>query len=147
MNNVIVVELVPKTSFYNNVRSAVSKEDWDILRKQAYKIAGHCCSVCKKKARLEAHEIWHYDDKKNIQRLAEIKALCHDCHMVYHLGFASVNGEYDKTFKHLQKLNGWSKEETTMYVDAVFEVWFWRSKKKWDIDLGLLDSLGVSYKK
>ncbi len=145
MNPKILVELVPKTSWYNNVRSIVAPNDWDILRKDAYKRANHKCSICDAKGRLEAHEIWHYNDQLCIQKLDEIKALCHSCHMVYHLGFASVNGEYDKTIKHLGKLNQWTKEETILYADAVFEVWYMRSRKQWTIDLTLLDKLNISY--
>jgi hypothetical protein len=33
------IELVPTSSFYSNVRSNVSKKEWDIIRRRAYRNA------------------------------------------------------------------------------------------------------------
>ena len=49
-------ELVPRTCFFTNVRSQVSKEDWDILRKKTYKLANNQCEICNMKGRMEARQ-------------------------------------------------------------------------------------------
>ena len=141
----IHVELVPKSCFFTNVRSQVSKDDWDILRRQTYKKANYRCEVCGAAGRQEAHEIWHYDDKKLIQKLFKLVSLCNACHRVYHLGFAEVSGKLPQAMKRLAKLNSWSSEETQMYVEAVFEIFYNRSQKQWKLDISLLDKLGIKY--
>lgn len=139
------VELVPKTCFFTNVRSQVSTDDWDWLRKETYKAANYRCECCKQKGRLEAHEIWHYDDKKNIQKLNSIVALCNLCHLSMHLGYAAIKGKLNEVKKHLCKINKWTSVETEFYIEGVFETWSLRSQKKWDLDLTLLDSCNIEY--
>jgi len=54
--------LIPKKSFYANLRSVLTKKQWDILRKLAYKKDLYKCSICDKKdVELEAHEDWEYN--------------------------------------------------------------------------------------
>ena len=42
----LTIELVPKTSWYSNVRSNVSRSQWDKLRKKCYLNADYKCEVC-----------------------------------------------------------------------------------------------------
>ena len=141
----IHIDLVPKNCWFSNVRSQVSVADWDWLRRQAYKAAGHKCEVCGAKGRLEAHEIWHYDDKKLIQKLHGITAVCKQCHELYHLGFTATQGKLPQALKRLAKVNSWTTEETKQYVDIVFEIWMDRSRKNWTLDLKLLDDCDIKY--
>lgn len=140
-------ELVPKTCFFTNVRSQVSKESWDWLRKETYKQAKYQCECCGIKGKMEAHEIWHYDDKNHVQKLHGLICLCNMCHLTMHLGFAELKGKLPQVKNHLAKINGWTIAETNMYVEAVFEVWFMRSKKYWKLDLTFLDECNIPYKK
>ena len=68
-------QLVPDGCWYTNLRSALPKETWDRVRKKAYARAGGRCMICGKAGRLEAHEVWEYDDKKHIQKLADVIAV------------------------------------------------------------------------
>lgn len=141
----IHIDLVPKTCWFSNVRSQVSTADWDWLRKEAYKAANHRCEVCNAKGRLEAHEIWHYDDKNLVQKLHGITAVCKQCHELYHLGFAATQGKFPQALKRLARVNSWTMEETFQYVDIVFEIWMQRSNKNWKLDLKLLDDCEIKY--
>lgn len=140
-NSVLNVELVPRTCFCTNVRSEVSKADWDIYRKAAYARAGHKCKVCKAKGRLEAHEIFSYNDRTGVQKLEDIVGLCSLCHKCYHLGFAKVKGLYKEVREHLKYLNGWDDETMDDYDDYVFSVWRSRSQHEWSLDLSKLSTL------
>jgi len=42
----LTIELVPKTSWCDNVRARVSKERWDELRTDCYKKAHNKCEIC-----------------------------------------------------------------------------------------------------
>lgn len=145
MTTKILIELVPKTCWFTNVRSQVRKKDWDFLRKQAYAKYEHKCAICKRKTRLEAHEIWHYNDKEKIQKLFDIVAVCNSCHQLYHIGFSSIIGNFDKSLGWLSKINGWSKQQSKEYIDIVFEIWHQRSRHKWNLDLSFLDNLNIKY--
>lgn len=142
----ILIELVPRTCWFTNVRSQVSVSDWDILRKEAYKKHNYKCSICHMKGRMEAHEIWHYDDKNKIQKLFEITSVCNKCHQLYHLGFASINGNFNKCKTWLKKLNNWTEEEVEEYINIVFDIWNQRSNYNWNLDLSLLDNKRIPYK-
>ena len=149
----LTIELVPKTSWYDNVRSHVSKERWDELRFECYRKAGHKCEICGAVGKdqgyehpVECHEIWEYDDKKKIQLLAGLIALCPRCHKVKHIGLAQINKEYTMCVYHLRQVNGWNFKKTEKYINKAFEKWEERSEHDWTVDLTYLtqyqDQLG-----
>ena len=42
----LFVDLIPSTSWFTNVRSAVSERDWFRIRKMVYRRAGQRCEAC-----------------------------------------------------------------------------------------------------
>lgn len=146
MRELLVVELVPRTSWYQNVRSHVSAAEWERLRKQTFARAGHRCEVCGGRGSrwpVECHEIFSYDDVQHIQRLERLAALCPACHEVKHIGLAGVRGRSRQALKHLARVNHWSTQDAEMYLEACFEQWHRRSLHEWSLDLSLLQRLGV----
>lgn len=102
-------ELVPDSCWYSNLRSILSKKQWDYLRKEAYDRAQGRCMICGRPAkRLEAHEKWSYDEKNKVQKLEDIIAVCHDCHSVIHIGRTSLVGNMERAEKHYMKVNACS---------------------------------------
>lgn len=137
----LTVELVPSTAWGENLRSILTKEMWDELRKKAYKKAKYRCEICGGKGPkwpVECHEIWHYDDASHVQTLKGLISLCPDCHSVKHLGFAHLQGRGDHSRAHLAKVNGWSQSEASQYISGVFSQWEERSKSTWELDLSWL---------
>jgi len=144
------IELVPKSCWFSNVRSAVNKAQWDVIRKQVYAKAYHVCELCGgvgPNHPVEAHEIWDYDDKKLIQKLEGMIALCPNCHMVKHIGLAHVNGKTEEALNHLMSVNKMSKKDAQEYITDSFMVWAMRSTKTWVLDLSGLKSYGIDPKK
>lgn len=144
------IELVPSTSFYNNVRAILTAAQWDMVRKQVYDAAWHLCEICHGKGPrhpVEAHEIWEYDDKKLVQKLAGMIALCPACHQVKHIGLAQVNGQFDHALAHLMKVNKLTKPKSLAYVQEQFRVWNERSKFQYKLDIKVLSSYGIDLKK
>ena len=142
--NNLFVDLVPKTAWFTNVRSQVSRADWDLLRKHIYARAGHRCEVCGATGRLEAHERWDYF--RNVQTLKRLIALCPACHEATHFGLAEVRGRDRAALAHLMQVNDWSRVQALDHVDRAFLLWAERSKQKWDIDLGMLLAVGIKVK-
>lgn len=61
----LTVELVPRTSWYSNVRSNVLPGVWDRLRRPVFGRARSRCEICGGRGPahpVECHEVWEYDD-------------------------------------------------------------------------------------
>lgn len=142
----LTVELVPRTTWFSNVRSAVRKSDWDRLRRAAYRAAGDRCEVCGGRGGrhpVEAHEVFVYDDLRGVQRLERLQALCPACHGVKHIGRSMGQGRLVPALRHLGRVNGWSPADAEAYTEVQFEVWARRSSREWDVDLDWLSGQGV----
>lgn len=144
------ISLVPSSSWFNNVRSILTKSQWDILRKKVYSEAWYVCEICSNigpKHPVECHEIWEYDDKKLIQKLTGMIALCPNCHMVKHIGLAQIQNKSELALNHFMLINKLTKKQAVKYIEECFETWKSRSKKEWSIDISILERYGIHVKK
>lgn len=105
-------ELVPDGCWYSNLRAILSKKQWDFLSADIRKSANGKCSICGRKTdRLEAHEVWSYDEKNAVQKLENVVAICKDCHSVIHIGRTQLLGDEERAEKHFMKVNNCSYAE------------------------------------
>lgn len=144
------VELVPQSSWLNNVRAVVTSSQWDVIRGVVSSKTYYMCEICGgvgPKHPVECHEVWSYDHKTLIQKLERMIALCPDCHMVKHIGFAKIQGKFDKALKHFMRINGLGKDKAVKLIDDSFVIWAERSKKKWKLDLSHLKEYGIDPEK
>jgi hypothetical protein len=114
----LTVELVPKTSWYNNVRALVDELGWDRIRRQVYRQAEYRCEICGGRGPehpVECHEVWRYDDRTRTQMLVRMIALCPACHQVKHIGLANVKGKGAQARGHLARVNGWTLAQADTY--------------------------------
>ena len=142
----LTIELIPKTCWCSNVRSLLSKSQWNTIRKMVAADAGHICKICGGKGSkhpVECHEIWNYDDKKMIQKLDGLIALCPKCHGVKHFGLACVQGREVQALTHLEIVNGISIEQAKAHVKESFETFNRRSKHQWTLDVSYLEKYGI----
>ena len=142
----LTVELVPHTSWYNNMRKVVSPADWDRIRKKTYADYGHRCGICGAQGTLNCHERWVYDDDTYGQKLAGFIALCDMCHHVKHIGLAGVlaaRGEldYERVIDHFRRVNDCDRQTFDDHLDRAFDVWRERSQHAWVIDFGVYAAL------
>lgn len=141
------VELVPASCWYTNVRSNVSRADWEKCKQYAKKKSGDRCEICGgvgSRYTVDTHEIWAYDDERQVQTLVGLIALCPRCHEVKHMGRAHANGNLERAALHLQKVNGWSDDQTVRYVEIAFQIWQIRSEMEWTLDISWLETLGIN---
>ena len=105
-------ELIPDGCWYYNLRSVLSKEQWDFIKKDAKERSGGKCAVCgRKTASLDAHEQWEYDEKTGVQKLKNVIAVCKDCHAVIHINRTWLKGDPERAENHYMKVNGCSYTE------------------------------------
>jgi hypothetical protein len=105
-------EMVPEECWYSNLRSVLPREQWDIVRKDAYARANGRCMICgKRTTRLEAHERWSYDDGKRLQKLETVIAVCRPCHEVIHIGRTQLTGRGAEAMEQFMNVNGCTQSE------------------------------------
>lgn len=134
-------ELVPDGCWYSNLRSVLSRKQWDVVRKEAYGRADGRCMICGRKAnRLEAHEKWSYDEKNCVQRLEDVLAICHSCHSVIHIGRTQLLGDEEKAIAHFCKVNGCRYPDYVRALGEANAVHARRNKvSEWKLDLSYLE--------
>lgn len=146
------VELVPSTAWWSNVRSNVTRKEWEICKDYVKTRSGNGdpkqarCEICGGRGTrypVDCHEIWHYDDQAQLQTLVGLIALCPPCHEVKHIGRAMVLGNLDRALRHLATVNGWSLQHADEYVALQLEIHSLRSTHEWSLDLTLLVGLGI----
>lgn len=145
MDSMITIELVPSTAWWANVRSNVSRAEWDKIRFKAYDNAKGVCEICGEKGKnqgyshdLECHEIWEYIIPEYIQKLTGFIALCPECHTVKHPGLANIKGRTEVVFRKLCKVNNITRAEARQYIVDAFRVWKKRSEHTWTLDISLI---------
>lgn len=138
----LTIDLVPRSSWYANLRTRVSPQTWDRIRKQAYAASGYQCSICgAAQVRLHCHEHWEYDDAARIQRLTGFVALCALCHYVKHLGLAQIlaaEGKLDdeSVVQHFLRVNACDRDTFAAHAQRAFAQWRERSQHAWTVDFG-----------
>lgn len=105
-------QLIPDGCWCLNLRTLLPKSAWELIKEDAKLRSGGKCFYCGKKTeRLDAHEVWSYDEKKGIQKLDNVVAVCKDCHSVIHIGFTQLKGNVERAESHFMKVNGCSYAE------------------------------------
>ncbi len=133
-------ELVPDGCWYSNLRSILSKEQWDFIKKDAKERSRGRCAICgKKSTRLDAHERWSYDEQNVVQKLEDVICVCKDCHSVLHIGFTQLKGDEQKAENHFMKVNGCSYAEYRKALGLANEIHKRRNNiSEWKLDLSYL---------
>lgn len=133
-------ELVPETCFYVSLRSVLLPNLWDIVRREAYARAGGRCMICgAPQSRLEAHEVWSYDEASAVRKLENVVAICRDCHETIHIGRTQLKGDAEKAERHYMKVNGVSYAEMRKAMGEANEAQRRRNKiDDWKLDLSYL---------
>jgi hypothetical protein len=146
----LFVDLVPASCWFTNVRSCVSQQDWERLRRTITRRAEHRCEICgvdqdRAVGRwLEAHERWAYNEATGVQALRRLICLCTDCHRTTHYGLAQVQGHEADAFAHLLAVTGMTPAQATRHIAAAFALWRTRSARAWTLDLSMLTAAGVT---
>jgi len=138
------INLIPRSSWFTNLRSEFTKENWDILRKDCYKKADYLCEICSgrgPKWPVECHEIWDFS-KEGIQKLVRLIALCPMCHRCQHPGLAQIQGYFEDCVKHYMKVNGVSRQTSLRDFDKAFDEWETRNEIEWKLDISVLKKEG-----
>ena len=116
-------ELVPAGCWKYNLRNILTKKQWDFIKHDVKSQAIGRWVICGGKcSRLEAHEVWHYDEDNGIIILKDVVAICRDCHSVIHIGRTSLKGDSIKAENHYMKVNNCSYVEMRKHLGIANEI-------------------------
>jgi hypothetical protein len=137
----LIIELVPETCWYSNLRDVLPRDVWDRLRREVYRSSGYRCGICGARGQLHCHEVWRYDDAAHIQHLEGFRALCPRCHHVKHIGLAAKLAsegrlDYEAVVAHFMRVNGCTRDVFQRHYRAAMAQWRERSRYEWQTDLG-----------
>ncbi len=137
----LTIELVPKGQWGTNLRSELTRGEWNRLRRATYVAADYRCEVCGGVGPthpVECHERWRYDEGTKTQHLDGLIALCPSCHEVKHIGRTQAIGRMEQAIGHLMEVNEWGADRALEYIDEAFQAWHRRSQEDWSLDLSWL---------
>lgn len=132
--------MVPDSCWYSNLRSLLTKGQWDAVRRTVYARARGKCMVCGAPCkRLDAHEQWEYDEGNAVQRLKGVIAVCPACHAVIHIGRTSLKGDIRAAEEHFMKVNGCTYAEYCAALGEANRAHIRRNKvPEWKLDISAL---------
>lgn len=136
----LTIELVPASSWGNNLRSVLKPNMWKVIRDETYRRFGNKCAICGANGQLHAHEVWEYENKDHIQNLVDIIALCRMCHAVKHFGHTELEdakGKIDKekVIKHFMKVNNCTREDFLRHKVQAQKDFEKRSHFDWQLNI------------
>lgn len=138
---VLKTEMVPQPLHRLNLRLLAGRNVWDEIRKATYFKYNHKCTICSGTGRMNAHEIWEYDDINHVQILKGFICLCDLCHHVKHLGHAERLGmggklNFYEVVEHFMRLNNCGADVYSIHRATSVHQYNIRSKHEWTVDFG-----------
>ena len=143
----LLVDLIPRRSWFQNVRAVIDRRDWDLLRYTVFSRAGYACELCGvTDTSLECHERFTYtigeSKTHGVQRIVRLLAVCKACHLTTHFGLSTILGIERESAAHLMRVRNWSESEAQNHIaDAVLE-WELRNDVSWTVDLSMIVAAG-----
>lgn len=146
-SNELFIDMIPKTSYFKNVRTLFKKEDWNLIRHHIYKRTDNRCECCgcKRSKYLDAHERWSYDFETGIQKLERIIALCKLCHSATHYGHSKImKNNINNINEHLKKIKNINDDELDSHIKEARNIWKERNKIQWKLDFSIITNSGFT---
>lgn len=142
----LAIELVPSTAWQKSLYRQMPRKTWKKLREELISNSGGKCEICASTGKLFCHEVWHYNNKLHVQRLAGFKIICNMCNFVKHIGLAQNLAlenrlDFGEVVKHFLRVNRVKRAVFQVHKKRVFDVWRKRSEFKWKVDLGKFEHM------
>jgi hypothetical protein len=126
----LAVELVPRTAWWSNVRSNVTRAEWEKCKRYAKGLTGGVCKICGQVGQAQG-DIW---------------PLCPRCHQCKHMGHSRATMNFDQwseLINHFKQVNEWPDWKIEKYLELCFNIWELRSRMQWSLDVSFLTTIGI----
>jgi len=137
---------LPAGSWYRDLARALPTTEWHQLQAYALRRAEQRCSVCGAGGHLQVDGDWEFNDRKRVQRLVGLSALCQLCYLARHVDQAEAMAKQgrlglERVVRHFRELNRCSLKTYEDHRREVLHTWNRRSMKTWKVDLTIKDEL------
>ena len=138
-------DLIPVSAHGCSLCNLLTDKDWQAVRKPRIEAVHQVCQACGRHQRryIQAHELWEYHlpeiGNQGIQRLGDIAVLCKDCHAMFHLALAELQGHYEETMQRLMALHRWDTETAAWFLGILEERRNRHNTFAWSLDLSIVD--------
>ncbi|WP_163057718.1 hypothetical protein [Acidithiobacillus ferrooxidans] len=143
-------DLIPVSAHGSSLYNLLTDKDWSAIRKPRIEAVHQVCQACGRRQYryLQAHELWEYylpgasppgAGNQGIQRLRDIAILCKDCHAMFHLALADLQGHGDETMQRLMALHRWDTATAALFLDILHERRDRHNRFAWSLDLSIVD--------
>ena len=134
------IEPIPISTWGISLANKLPREEWNQIRHKVYWDANYECEICGATNRqLHCHEIWVYDDRKCIQKLAALECCCELCHDVHHFGRTSqtrADSYVQRCIGHWCKINRKTRSEFMDYLAEIKRISIKRADKQYIVKVG-----------
>lgn len=136
--NAFYVDTVPESSWFQNVRSQTTPQEWRQISTYVRQRAGGACEICGSDLLLEAHERWSLDRATKTQKLARLVCVCKLCHLGTHWGLTGNLGLNETVEKHVLSITGWTKQEFRAHLTSRKPV---ATDASWKLDISMIEAV------
>lgn len=143
MDRRLAISLIPGPLWGQNLRNALSREEWSRIRDDVLTRQDHQCAICESGIATECHEHWQYDDIARIQRLNRIEGVCKLCHYAIHIRRTRVGSPdaVENVISHYLTVNGCDRDAFEADEKEAVRLFTERSDYFWTVDFGDYSSL------
>lgn len=139
--------LVPAPLWGRSVYNTLPRKQWELLRQVVLEAAANTCQHCEAQYEkgMICHEVWEYDDQKQVATLTALVIVCRDCNSVLHLGKSLLIGQKkgesglvergEQAVEHLKKINRITDQEARKLIKDAFKTHSARSRQAWQIQI------------
>lgn len=137
------IELIPESTMHLNLRNRLTSYQWRQFSQNIQKRDQYTCCICNRVKgdtidKLHCHELWTFDTEAQVQYLTGFQSLCFQCHMIKHIGFATMNDWVEKyqLIEHFCTVNQVSRKQYAQHLHDAVQLWIARNQINWHVDLG-----------
>jgi len=134
------IQPIPASTWGVSLANRLKPKEWNEIRHKKYFDANYTCEICgETKLPLHCHEVWVFDDKRRLQKLAKLECCCEMCHNVHHYGRSKM--VYKPTYVkrlivHWCTINGRTPQQFALYERQIFEKNKKRADKFYQVKIG-----------
>ena len=132
----LAFEPVPWESRRNTLANLLPPDQWNAIRRSAYRRGGYRCEACGRSDRLHCHEVWHFNHSTGCQCLAGLQALCPLCHDTKHITFTHDEYRVRELLQHFAAVNRLTPEEAGACLEDARNLQRALDSRQWRVSFG-----------
>ncbi len=136
-----ILDPISNQSWFTSTPLHCSKRYWEqieILFKEFHKCQCAICDAQKSDDEIDVQELWHFDDKRKIQKLICYYPICINCQDYSYMP-SDPGGEERQSFVDFFKtVNKWSADQANDHINQALALQKMRDQSDWIVDVAYM---------